>query len=81
MHSLGTLRPQALNATEDEAWNAIMRISSGSTAEKELPVFLATYDDMRRGWEQDGNSDLDLSFFASGKTCHLAFSSSYLRST
>jgi hypothetical protein len=68
MQSLGTSRPQPLLETEDEAWNAFLRISSGSTAEKELPTFLAAYDELRQRWN---DTDWNLAFFHSGKTMHL----------
>jgi hypothetical protein len=65
-YALGNVRPHTLWEVEKAACRAIMRIVSGSSAEKELQAFLAEYDEMTQLWREQGITDWALDFYDNG---------------
>ncbi len=65
-YALGNERPHALREIERALWGVIMRIACGSSAEKELKMFMVEYKDIAERWRLQGVTDLDLSFFLNG---------------
>jgi hypothetical protein len=66
-HMLGNQKPSTLCQVEQAIWRLVMRVSSGSTAEDEVEVFLQEFSTMTEVWEGEESSLVDYHFFHTGK--------------